>query len=283
MSKRLTYLSGAVLSLCMALPLVAEETPGIDTVVATVNGTTITLGHMVQMRQQLPEQYQALPDEILFSGILDQLVQQTLLQQSLTTPEPARVRVALDNERRALLAGEVLDGIATTSVSDEALQAAYDAQFSSADPATEYNASHILVETEEEAIKLAEDLRAGADFAEMAKTHSTGPSGPNGGELGWFGPGMMVKPFEDAVVGMEKSQISDPIKTQFGWHVIKLNDTRLSDAPALDEVRAELESELQRKAIETHIAELTAAAAVDKSAGTALDPAILRNDAVLEN
>lgn len=283
MSKRLTYLSGAVLSLCMALPLAAEETPGIDTVVATVNGTTITLGHMVQMRQQLPEQYQALPDEILFSGILDQLVQQTLLQQSLTTPEPARVRVALDNERRALLAGEVLDGIATTSVSDEALQAAYDAQFSSADPATEYNASHILVETEEEAIKLAEDLRAGADFAEMAKTHSTGPSGPNGGELGWFGPGMMVKPFEDTVVGMEKGQISDPIKTQFGWHVIKLNDTRLSDAPALDEVRAELESELQRKAIETHIAELIAVATVDKSAGTALDPAILRNDAVLEN
>ena len=76
--------------------------------------------------------------------------------------------------------------------------------------------------------------------------HSTGPSGPSGGELGWFGPGMMVPPFEEAVMAMEVGAVSEPVETQFGWHVITLNDTRSQAAPPLDEVREELAEEIRR-------------------------------------
>ena len=99
----------------------------------------------------------------------------------------------------------------------------------------------------------------------MAKEFSTGPSGPGGGALGWFGLGMMVPPFEAAIVAMEKGAISSPVKTDFGWHVIKLNDTRAISAPALGEVRSEIIAELQRTAIEGQIEELRQQATINRT------------------
>src|SRR5690606_27065309 len=130
--------------------------------------------------------------------------------------------------------------------------AAYDARYGSATPETEYKASHILVETEEAAADLVKQLADGADFATLARDNSTGPSGPNGGDLGWFGTGMMVKPFEDAVVALEPGEIAGPVQTDFGWHVIKREETRLKDAPDFAAVKDELADELQRKTVEAH-------------------------------
>ena len=151
---------------------------------------------------------------------------------------------------------------------------AKDGHDSSATPGKEFNAAHILVETEEEAKALKAELDGGADFATLAKEKSVGPSGPNGGDLGWFGVGMMVKPFEDAVVGLEPGQVSDPVQTQFGWHVIKLNETRDAAAPSLDEKREELEGELRSAAVESHVRELTEGAEIVKMVD-GIDPAIL--------
>lgn len=284
MSKRLTFLYGAALSLCLSLPAIADETPNADTVVATVNGTNITLGHMILVQQNLPQQYQTLPPEMLFTGILDQIIQQTLLMQAGPKEDSALVRLSLENERRALKAGEVLQLAADAAVTEEAVKAAFDAKYANVSAGKEYNASHILVETEDEAKALIEELKNGADFAELAKAKSTGPSGPNGGELGWFGAGQMVKPFEDAVMAMEVGAVSEPVQTQFGWHVIKLNESRDKAAPTLDEVRADIEAEVERDAITVRIEELTANAKIDKAGAEGLDPALIKNiDILLEN
>ncbi len=279
---RLTQTATAALMIAVASPVAADGHVSADTVVATVNGTDITLGHMIVLRSRLPAQYQQLPAETLFDGILDQLVQQTLLGQTLDTLSKGSL-MTIENEERALKASEVIAEISAEAVTDEALQAAYDARFEGVEPGQEYNASHILVETEEEAMALIEELNGGADFATLAQEKSTGPSGPNGGQLGWFGTGAMVKPFEDAVVSMEVGAVSAPVQTQFGWHVIKLNESRAQALPTLDMLRGELADEIQRAAIEARIEALQADADVTRSTTEDIDPALLNDISLLEN
>ncbi|MFG6608911.1 peptidylprolyl isomerase [Sulfitobacter sp. 1A12057] len=277
MQKPLTFLSSLALAAAVALPVAAQDEPGLDTVVATVNDTEITLGHMIVARASLPQQYQQLPEDVLFKGLLDQLVQQTALADSFTGELPPRVTLSLENETRSLTAGEAIEGVMAEDVSDEELQAAYDAQYSDAEPEPEFNASHILVETKEEADAIKAELDGGADFAELAKEKSTGPSGPGGGSLGWFGPGMMVPAFEEAVAGMEAGSVSEPVETQFGWHVIKLNETRTAEAPALEDVREELETQVRQTNVQEAIESLTDSAEVDRSAAEGVDPSVLNN------
>jgi peptidyl-prolyl cis-trans isomerase C len=277
MQKPLTYLASLALGVALALPAAAQDEPGLETVVATVNGTQITLGHMIIARATLPEQYQQLPDEVLFEGILDQLVQQTALADTFEGTLPSRVTLSLENERRSLTAGEVIEGVMADPIDDAAVRAAYDEQYSSQEAGDEYNASHILVETEEEAAAIKVELDNGADFAEMARKKSTGPSGPGGGSLGWFGAGMMVPTFEAAVVDMELGAVSDPVETQFGWHVIKLNETRKISAPSLNSVREEITLQLRQTLVQTRIEEITAEADVDRTAAETVDPALLKN------
>lgn len=250
--------------------------PAADTVVATVNGTEITLGEMIVLRSTLPQRYATLPPDVLFQGILDQLVQQQLLSETLDEV-PDRVGYALANEERSLKAGEIVNDISRAAATEEAIQAAYDARFGDAEPTTEYNASHILVDTEEEALALIEQLENGNDFALLARENSTGPSGPNGGELGWFGPGRMVPEFEAAVIALEVGQVSPPVQTQFGWHVVKLNDTRNQELPTLDQMRGELTAQIQEEALLARIDELTEAAEIETVEPGTIDPALLTN------
>ncbi|MHC9235558.1 peptidylprolyl isomerase [Pseudooceanicola sp. 502str34] len=294
--------TGILAALCLSLPMTAvaqdatptteapaaeatSETPAkaatADTVVATVNGVDITLGHMILVRAGLPAQYAQLPNDALFEGILQQLIQQTALSQGVDEV-PHRVELAMENEKRALMAGEAVTAYMETAITDDALQAAYEAQYGDAEPGTEYHAAHILVETEDEAKAIKEELDGGADFAALARDKSTGPSGPTGGDLGWFSDGMMVKPFEDAVKGMEPGAVSDPVQTQFGWHVIKLEETRDKAAPTLDEVRDELTAQLQEEAVSAHIEEVTAAATIDRSGVEGIDPNTIADFGLLE-
>lgn len=277
--KHAALYAGLALSAVLSGPALAEGESA-STVVATVDGTEITLGHMIVLRESLPAQYQSLPDDVLFKGILDQLVQQTALEQSVGEPS-LKDRLALENDRRGYLSGVALQAVIAAAVTDEALQAAYDARFKDAQPEVEYNAAHILVDEEAKANELKSQIEAGADFAELAKANSTDTgSGANGGALGWFGKGMMVKPFEDAVVAAEIGKVSGPVQSQFGWHLILVNETRQAAAPSLDEVRDELASELEKAAVEAKIAELTAAAKVERP-GEGLDPALLRDATLL--
>lgn len=273
--KRAGFLGCVALSLLISGPVLAED-PTAATVVATVNGTEITLGHMVVLRESLPAQYQSLPDDVLFKGILDQLIQQTALEQSVGEVG-LRDQLALENDRRGYLSGVALQQVVASAVTDEALQAAYDARFKDAQPQTEYNAAHILVDSEEKANDLKAQIEGGADFAELAKANSTDVgSGANGGDLGWFGMGMMVKPFEDAVVAAEVGKVAGPVQSQFGWHLILVAETRVAAAPTLDDMRDELASEIERAAVDAKIQDVTAAAEVTKP-GESLDPALLRD------
>ena len=284
MTRILTKLTAsAALALVLAAPAMAQDEMTADTVVATVNGQEITLGHMLMIRATLPDQYQQLPNEVLWDGILDQLVQQEALSQDDSATETRRVRVAIDNERRALLAAEVVAKVADEAVTDEAVQAAYDEQYANADQGIEYSAAHILVETQEEAAAIAEEAKGGADFAALAREKSTGPSGPNGGDLGWFAAGMMVGEFQTAVEALEPGQVSDPVQTQFGWHVIKLNETRAKAAPPLDEVRAEIAGQLQQQAVTDYIDQLVAGAEVTRTDKADIDPSVLSNLDLLED
>jgi len=279
MSKLRVTTAALALVLGLSAPVLAQDA---STVVATVGGTEITLGHMIVLAQRLPEQYQQLSDQVLFDGILEQLIQQTALGQKAGEMN-RRAELILENERRALMAGEVIDRQVNQAVSDEALQAAYDAAYADVTPEMEYQASHILVETEEEAQALITELEGGADFATLAQEKSTGPSGPNGGALGWFGAGMMVPEFEVAVMALSVGEISPPVQTQFGWHVLILTDTRRQAAPSLDEVRDELADTIRQRAVEALIEESTAGIEVTRAEEGSIDAALLRNgDLVLE-
>ncbi|MEM8851944.1 MAG: peptidylprolyl isomerase [Pseudomonadota bacterium] len=271
-------LTGAATALLLAAPAQAQDA---STVLATVNGTDITLGHLISMRERLPAQYQQLPDDALYQGMLEQIIQQQVLADILSEDLSEAHRIGLENERRAFLAGRLIDDVASQPVDEAALQALYEEQYGSAEPTPEFNASHILVETEAEAQALVAELEDGADFAELAREHSTGPSGPSGGNLGWFGPGQMVPEFEATVVELEAGAVSAPVQTQFGWHVVRLNETRDQQAPGLDQVRAELENELRNDTVTAELDRLQGDADVVRTE-VEIDPALIRNTDLLE-
>ena len=282
MPKGLTFLPALALAAALALPAHAEQ-PTAETVVARVNGQDIKLGHVAIARATLPQQYQQLPPEVLYDAIVEQLIQQSALQQAFGDEIPQRVALSLENERRQLLAGEEIEKIMAGAASDADLKAAYDAAYGEGYEAREFNAAHILVETEDEAKAIKTELDSGADFAALAKEKSTGPSGPNGGDLGWFEKGMMVPEFEEAVLALEPGQVSDPVKTQFGWHVIVLNDSRTKEPPAFEDVREELAGELRQKAVADHVDALVAEATVERPEIEGLEPGVIGNLDLLEN
>jgi peptidyl-prolyl cis-trans isomerase C len=278
-------LASATIFALSALPLAAQDSDAemevdADTVLATVNGNDITVGHLVTMRSMLPAQYQELPAQILFDGMLEQLVQQQVLADVAAEDMTEAMELGLENERRAFLAASFVEGVAMEEITDEELQAEYDATYAAVEPVQEFNASHILVETEEEAQGLIDALAEGADFAELAAESSIGPSGPNGGQLGWFTAGMMVPEFENAVFELEAGEVSVPVQTQFGWHVILLNDIREQAPPALEQVRAELIEGLRRARVDSRIEELVAEAEIDRPE-LDIDPAVIANTDLL--
>jgi peptidyl-prolyl cis-trans isomerase C len=276
------FLASAAVVALTAMPLAAQDGEvGADTVLATVNGNEITVGHLVAMRQMLPQEYQELPAEVLFDGMLEQLVQQQVIADVAAEDMSTAMELGLENERRAFLAANFIDQVAMAEISEEDLQAEYEAQYGSADPATEYNASHILVETEEEAQAVIDELAEGADFAELAAELSVGPSGPNGGQLGWFTAGMMVPEFEEAVFALEPGEVSEPVETQFGWHVILLSDTRAQEPPALEEVRAELLEGLRRARVDARVEELMSEAEIERPE-LDIDPSVIANNDLIE-
>ncbi|MEC7258377.1 MAG: peptidylprolyl isomerase, partial [Pseudomonadota bacterium] len=185
--------------------------------------------------------------------------------------------------RRSLIAAAEIENIMADAVTDADIKAAYDAKYADGFGGDEFNASHILVESEEEAKAIKGELDNGADFATVAKEKSTGPSGPNGGELGWFGMGAMVPEFETAVVALEPETVSDPVQTQFGWHVIRLNEKRKSEAPALAEVEGQLGEELRKQAVQDRIELLTREATIERPEVEGLSPEIINNLDLIRN
>ena len=232
----------------------AQE-PNLNTIVATVNDTTLTVGHVLDIKRRLPDQYQNVGSDILFTNIVDQLVQQQILASSFKK-DPEWVSITMENERRNILSTIIIDDISEKAVSDEILKTTYLQKYDKNKAGKEYKASHILVDTMEKAEGLVRLLESGASFGELAKEYSIGPSGPGGGDLGWFKKGQMVKPFETAVLDMEIGTYSRPVQTQFGFHLIQLDGRRKILPPKFEDVRGNLEIELQNLAIDTYLREL---------------------------
>ena len=271
--------------LAVSAPVVAQDAPTRDTVVAVVNGTEITLGHVLAARDGLPEQFRGMPADALFQPLVEQLIEQTAIMQEAEGTLSAREQIAFENEQRAFIANAALTRAATEAVTEEAITDAYTAfvtEFDGREPAPEFNASHIIVETEEEALELRALLDEGADFAELATEHSMDGAAQGGGSLGWFGLGAMIPEFEEAVQALEVGEYMGPLETQFGWHLVLLNDTRMSSAPPLEEVREALEQNLQREAAQTELTRATEAATIERSYEE-LDPSLLMQTELLDD
>ncbi|MEM7598693.1 MAG: peptidylprolyl isomerase [Pseudomonadota bacterium] len=281
-----TCLLGATAGLMMSAGIALaqdSEDPDPSQVLATVNGVQITLAHVIAARSNLPAEYGQLPAALLFNGLLDQLVQQTLLGQSFQGELSLQSRTFLENEQRAIIAGEAIATFLSGEVDEATLRAAYEEQYPEVADELEYRASHILVETEEEAQDIIDEMGNGGVFSALAQERSTGPSAAVGGDLGWFGDGDMVAPFFEAVVALEPGGISPPVKTDFGWHVINLVETRAVQRPEFDAVRDALVDQMQQTMLEDHINALTADGNVNRADTSGIDPNIITRMDLLEN
>lgn len=287
------FITGFVASVAMLSGAAqAENHVNADTVVATVGETEITLGHMIVLKQRLPREYQSLPPAIIFDGVLDQLVQQTLLGQTVEELSPGS-RAMLENESRALRASEAILDLGAAAVTEDAVAAAYAEVVEAQAGGKEWNVDHILFQPpqdEEEGASKAKaeqviaDLDAGADFAELARERSTGPSGPAGGALGWAGEGDFVPEFEEAMKALEPGTYSsEPVESRFGWHVIRVNEVRALQAPALEDIRPQLEDTIRRAAIEEAVAGIEETTSVTRKSAEDIDPALLDNVDLLRN
>ena len=263
--------------------LYAEEITKVTekTVLVSVNGEDITVGNIISFQSRLSDQYQSMEDSVLFDGILKQLIQQTILSQKVNIHSD-RIKYALENQTRAFLSTELVGKLSEIEVIESEIESLYVKFSTDIERKKEYNASHILVETETEAEELLLSLKNGADFSELAKTYSTGPSGAQGGNLGWFGQGAMVPTFENAVIKLKIDELSVPVQTQFGWHLIKLNDVRKTPVPTIAEVRKELITEIKKKKIDFEMSKIIDSADVIYS-DLEIDPKIIREVSMIND
>ncbi|HEX9790780.1 MAG TPA: peptidylprolyl isomerase [Kiloniellales bacterium] len=259
-------------AIAVALSLVSGAAAGQETgvddkqVVARVNGEDVLLGEVLRLAASLPPQYQQQFSQIyplLVRRVVDfRLAGKAGRAQGMMEDEDVKARIA-EAEDRAIR--EVyLERKIEERVTDAATRAQYAKFLEENPPKTEQRASHILLKTEAEALEVIAKLDQGSDFAELAKESSTGPSADNGGDLGYFTADQMVPEFADAAAKMQPGEYSKaPTQTQFGWHVIKLEDRREVAQPAFADVEDQLREELTRTAVETILAELRADAQVE--------------------
>ena len=234
--------------------------------VAKVNGADITSAELAFAEAEVGAEIAGLPPESRRRVLVEYLIEAHLFadeasKDNLTAGKEFQDRLAyykLRAMRDAFYEKKVRGG-----VSEAQARAAYDEQVGKLKPEPEVHARHILVKTEEEAKDIVKQLRAGADFNELAKKSSDGGSAHSGGDLGYFSRGQMVKSFEDAAFALEPGQISDPIKSEFGWHVIKVEDKRNKPAPSFEEVKDQISASLVQAQLKDTVQKLRASAKVE--------------------
>lgn len=261
----------------------AAEPPAIDTVVATVNGEDVMLGEVILVRANLPQQYQQVPDPQLYEAIVEQLINRTLLAQQAeekgyNDSTVAEIRALFD--KRDFLANQQIRDVVEAATSEEAIREEYEKRHLEGDPVMEARASHILVAEKELADEIHVKLEEGADFAELAREHGTDGTKERGGDLGYFTHGDMVPAFSDAAFALEAGEYSEPVESQFGWHLILLADKRERPAPEYDSVRNEIGQEIAAAAVQNAMDGLREGADIAIS-GAEIDPSVIRRDDLL--
>ncbi len=199
--------------------------------------------------------------------VLNQLINTALVAQAGTAnnlQDNPQVAAAIQMATMQVLAEvQINNYLAGKPVTDEEIKAAYDKKFAP-DKLTEFKARHILIKEEQQAKDLIKALDEGKDFAQLAKENSLDPSKSNGGDLGWIGRGQVVKPFGDAMAKLEKGKHSvTPVQTQFGWHIILVEDSRPQEPPKLDDVKNQFYTQIQQQHLSDYIGELRKTATIE--------------------
>ena len=249
MKSLLTFVATAILSLSPAVP--AQVTAQERIAVATIDGKRIWLDEIMAVVETLPPEYQ----QQGIAGIYDQLVDDVansrlaaIAARSSGLDKEEDVASAMRTAADRVLAQAYITRKVGKEITEEAIQGAYDTYVADTGSRETVTASHILVKTEQEAKAIIDQLKDGADFAELAREKSKGASSPGGGSLGSFGRGEMVPAFEAAAFGMSVGSFSDnPVQTQFGWHVIQVSNKGIQEAPALDQMRDQIAANLSQQ------------------------------------
>ena len=245
-------------------------------IVANVNNEDISLETMIHAMNELPPEIQSQPFMSYYEDLLERVIDIKLFAQEgkkMKLDEEPSVRAAIDFVIEKVLMQAFLSKYVQENIKEENLKASYNNFIADETSREEIKASHILMDTESEAIDVINMLNDGDDFAELAKNKSTGPSGPSGGDLGWFKRGQMVPPFEKAAFSLNKNEISQrPVQTQFGWHVIKIFDKRIPEAPSYENMKSKLIQDLERKIVSKKIQDLRNDALIEKLSSSELEP-----------
>ncbi|TCT44879.1 peptidylprolyl isomerase [Martelella mediterranea] len=225
-------------------PAFAQDTDASQTVVATVAGEPVYQSELNETVDQFKGQFGQLSEEQLKAVALSSLIDMKLIvadAEAKGLDETDTFKKRMDQAREQELYNAYFDEEIGNKITDDMLQARYDEEIAKAPKQDEVHARHILVDTKEEAEDIIKQLDDGADFAELAKEHSTGPSGEKGGDLGYFGKGQMVPEFEEVAFALEPGQhTEEPVKTQFGFHVIEVEDKREKAPVPFDQIKDQL-------------------------------------------
>ena len=240
-----------------------------DMVAATVNGQTIMESDIRAYYDDLPQRFRQVPFEQIRSQLMERMIDQSMIanaarKEGFLNRPAVKKRIASITER-VLNEAYVSDKMAAV-VTDSMVKDEYQISIALEKKSEEVKARHILVKTKKEAMAVIAELKGGADFAKVAKAKSTGPSSRSGGDLGYFGFKQMVPPFSKAAFALKPGDYTtEPVKTQFGWHVIKVEDRRMAGAANFEQASQKIRQELRQKAYKDTIANLRAKAKIEVS------------------
>lgn len=231
-----------VAKIILTLSITAASAKDLNNIVAAkVNDHIISAQDVLNVINTLPQNIKKKPLPEIYPRVVNELINQYLITKQAYNEKldlDQKVINLVKKSQDKILAKYWLNNYIKNETKEEKIKTFYNNYLKSFQKYKEANASHILVKNNEEARAIIKKINNKAKFSELAKTHSTGPSGKNGGNLGWFGPGQMVKEFEQATFSLEKGEISqEPVKTKFGFHIIKLNDIRDAKPKKLDEIK----------------------------------------------
>ena len=220
-------------------------------IVATVDGKPIFLSEIIGMAQRLPEQYRKMSLEAVYPSLLTRAIDSKLVtlegRRAGFSKDPDVKKRLLDVEDQ-IISEIFLTKTIGSQVTEGALQKIYSETKSEMASGDQIKARHILLDSEEKAMEIIKKLQAGGEFAKLASEYSTGPSAASGGDLGWFGEGQMVPEFSKAAFALNPGDIvTKPVKTQFGWHIILVEDRKVSAPPSFDEAKEQLASTMSQK------------------------------------
>ncbi len=239
------------------------------TVVATVGGEPIYLSEVLQQIQQLPQQYQQAPMEQIYPPMLDRAIDTRLIAKAAREAgiqDRDEVKVRVKRAEADIISEVYMTDIVKDAVDEDTLRKRYEETIKGdADAGEEVKARHILVASEDDAKAIIEELKQGADFAKLATEKSTGPSGSSGGDLGYFTADAMVPAFSEAAFAMKAGEFTEvPVQTQFGWHIIKVEDRRALQPPSFEQVQPQLAQDLTREILTKAVEELRSGVDIER-------------------